>query len=219
LNLFFEYFIQNNFHPFYEPLFTPNQNIMKTTGKFLTLMAIICTVQILCYSCSDTNDSLDIIEAYEDPIFNDLGSEVEIITADNRLKLILPKEDFESYQAKYNLKSTLKIKNGFFECQKKEYFSNKIWIIQPDDILFENPIKLSIDYTHEEFSPEFKTEGLRIYRLNREYQLDKQGNEEKYLIRVSDMTMLNDCMQNVDDMHVSTEILGFGGYVLGREVK
>ena len=106
-----------------------------------------------------------------------------------------------------------------FNCQKDEYFSNNIWIIKPDNIKFDREFYITVKYTHEEFAPEFKTNNLKIYKLNRDFQHASTDDDEQMLIRVSDMSLLDHCIQNGEQMQVSTKISEFGGFVLGREIR
>ena len=78
---------------------------------------------------------------------------------------------------------------------------------------------ITIKYTHEESAPEFNTNDLRIYKLKRDFHTPDKHDDEQLLIRVSDMSILDHCIQNNDQMYVSTKISELGGFVLGRKVQ
>jgi hypothetical protein len=198
-----------------------NHIIMKTAKQLPTSILSIFALGLCCFACSDNipppaNDPANVTSGIE---FIHDGNKVHVVTPDNSLMLTFSNEDFIQYQSEFNLKSNLKIESYDFQCQKDQYFSNKIWVIKPHDIIFEHPVCLTIYYTHEEFAPDFHTNGLRIYQLNREYRERTGNNKDLPLIRVSDMSIVSDCLQNDDVMMVTTDIQILGAYVLGRVIK
>lgn len=187
----------------------------KPIPLFMCSMLLIC---LLHFSCDNSKDELTPLDNPTSLNFIEEGNELHVVTPDNNLILTFIKDDFYEYHSEFNLKNTMTIEKLHFECQKDEFFSNNIWIIEPSDILFDKDFIISIKYTHEEFAPQFNTTNLKIYKLKRDYPLPKSNDDEKLLIRVSDIALLGNCVQSDDQMYVYTKISEFGGFVLGQEV-
>ena len=192
---------------------------MKNAKPISLLICSIILIGLLQSSCENSREEPIPFDNPTSLDFTEEGNELHIATPDNNLILTFIKDDFNEYQTEFNLKNTLTIEKLHFKCQKDEFFSNKIWIIKPSDITFNKDFMISIKYTHEEFAPQFNTTNLKIYKLNREYPLRERNDSEKLLIRVSDITLLDHCVQSDDQMYVYTKISEFGGFVLGREVQ
>lgn len=191
---------------------------MKTAKPIYALFYSIPLCILLVACNSNDNDPLPLTNAHS-LIFIEEENELHVKTLDNNLTITFNKEDFNEYLSEFNLKKTLLIEKLPFKCQKDEFFSNNIWIIKPDNLNFNKEIILTVKYTHEEFAPEFNINDLRIYKLKREFNNSGIDDKEQLLIRVTDMSLLDHCTQNNDQMHVSTKITGFGGFVLGRVVQ
>lgn len=174
---------------------------------------------MLFVACNKTYNDPSPVVNLSNLLFIEDDNELQVSTLDNNLILTFRSEDFNDHLSEFNLKNSLSIEKLPFKCQKDEFFSNKIWIIQPGDIKFDKEIIMTVKYTHEEFAPEFNTSDLRIYKLKREFHNKENNDNEPLLIRVTDMSLLDNCVQNKDLMYVSTKISEFGGFVLGREVQ
>ena len=176
-------------------------------------------MSMLAVACNHINNDPQPIENQPLIQYIEDDNELQVTTLENNLILTFNIEDFNEYRSEYNIKKTLSIKKLPFDCQKDEFFSNYIWIVKPDNIRFDREITLTVKYTHEEFAPDFITEDLRIYRLKREFLNQENSDDKKYHIRVSDMTLLDRCVQNNELMYVTTKISELGGFVLGRVVQ
>jgi len=192
---------------------------MRTT-KPISAAIISCIIAgVFCIACEDLPNSIDLdVRAPGLAIIED-GNNVHVLTPDDNLMLTFEKEDFDNYQSEFNIKNRMTIESHSFNCQKDEFFSNRIWVIKPYDLTLDKPVKITLHYTHEELAPEGKTDELKIYLLKREYVKRKEGDTDQPLMRVSDMSMILDCDHHDEDMKVSADILKFGGFVIGRAVK
>ncbi len=186
------------------------------------ISALFCGILLLSMpfiSCNDIKNDPSPFESYRALQFIEDDNEFQVTTLDNNLILTFSKDDFNEYVSEFNIKNTLSIVKLPFNCQKDEFFSNNIWIIKPENIKFDKEIFITLKYTHEEFAPKFNTNDLKIYKLKRDFQISDRDDNEKLLIRVTDMSLLEHCIQNNEQMYVSTKISEFGGFVLGREVR
>jgi hypothetical protein len=192
---------------------------MRATIPISALIFGILFMSMLFVTCNNTNIGPSPIEDLRTLQFIEDENELQITTLDNNLVLTFNKEDFNEDLSEFNIRNTVSIKKLPFKCQKDEFFSNNIWIVEPDDIKFDRELIITIKYTHEEFAPEFNTSDLKIYKLRRDFHNRESYDKEQLLIRVSDMSLLDHCIQNNELMSVSTKISGFGAFVLGREVQ
>ncbi len=186
------------------------------------ISAFVCSILLMSMpfvSCNDINNDPSPGDSFRALQFIEDDNELQVATLDNNLILTFSRNDFNEYVSEFNIKNTLSIVKLPFDCQKDEFFSNNIWIIKPDNIKFDREILITMKYTHEEFAPEFNTNDLRIYKLKRDFHTPDKHDDEQLLIRVSDMSILDHCIQNNDHMYVSTKISELGGFVLGRKVQ
>jgi len=192
---------------------------MKNAKPISALFCGILLFSMPLVSCNDINNDPSPDDSFRALQFIEDNNEFQVTTLDNNLILTFNKDDFNEYVTEFNIKNTLSIVKLPFTCQKDEFFSNNIWIIKPDYIKFNREFFITLKYTHEEFAPEFNTNDLKIYKLKRDFQIPDKHDDEQLLIRVTDMSLLDHCIQNNDQMCVSTKISEFGGFVLGREVQ
>lgn len=192
---------------------------MKAAKPLSELLCGILLLSMLFVACNTTYNDPAPADNFATLKYIEDDKEIQVTTLDNNLTLTFNKEDFNDYRSEFNIKKTLSIKKLPFKCQKDEFFSNNIWIIKPDDLKFNNSFNITIKYTHEEFAPEFNTNDLKIYALKREFLIQDKSDDEQLLIRVTDMSLLDQCVQNNEMMYVSTKISELGGFVLGREVR
>lgn len=191
---------------------------MKTAKHISALLCGILLISILFVTCDNISNDPSPDNNLSTLLFTEDNNELHVTTLDNNIILTFRDEDFNEDLPVSKLKSTLSIKNLPFTCQKDEFFSNNIWIIKPDNVKFDNEVFITIKYTHEEFAPDFNTNGLQIYKLKREFINSDKNDNEQLLIRVTDMSLLDHCIQNDEMMYVSTSISELGGFVLGRKV-
>lgn len=192
---------------------------MKNAKPISLIISCILLIGLLHSSCDNSKDEPTPFHDPNSLHFTEVGNELHVTTPDDILSLIFNKDDFNEYHSEFNLKNTITVKKLLFKCQKDEFFSNNVWIIEPSDIKFDSDFIISIKYTHEEFAPQFNTSNLKIYKLKREYPLQEGNDGQELLIRVSDMSLLDNCVQSDDQMFVYSNISEFGGFVLGREVQ
>jgi hypothetical protein len=192
---------------------------MKTAKPISTLYCGMLMIGMLFSACDNSKNEPTPIDNQHALQFIEEGNELHVATSDYNLILTFSKDDFADYHSELNLKNTLSIEKLHFICQKDEFFSNDVWIIKPENIIFDKDFIITIKYTHEEFAPEFNTTNLKIYKLKRDYQNQENKNNEHLLMRVSDLRLLDQCVQSEDQMYVYTKISGFGGFVLGRKVQ
>ena len=192
---------------------------MKNAKPISLLICSILLIGLLLFACDNSKVEPTPVDNLTSLNFIEEDNEFHVETPDNNLILTFIKDDFTEYQSEFNLKNTLCIEKLHFKCQKDEFFSNNIWIIKPADIVFDKDFIISIKYTHEEFAPQFNTTNLKIYKLKRDYPLLESNDNEELLIRVSDIDLLDHCVQSDDQMYVYTKISEFGAFVLGREVQ
>lgn len=192
---------------------------MKNAKPIFLLFCSLPLIGLLLFACDNSKVEPTPVDNLTSLNFTEEGNEFHVETPDNNLILTFIKDDFNEYQSEFNLKNTLSIEKLHFKCQKDEFFSNNIWIIKPANIVFDKDFIISIKYTHEEFAPQFNTTNLKIYKLKRDYPLLESNDNEELLIRVSDIALLDHCVQSDDQMYVYSKISGFGAFVLGREVQ
>ncbi len=200
-------------------IYNPKFNVMKNAKPIFLLFCSLPLIGLLLFACNNSKDEPTPVNHLTSLNFIEKGNEFHVETPDNNLILTFIKDDFNEYQSEFNLKNTLSIEKFHFKCQKDEFFSNNIWVIKPAYILFEKDFIINIKYTHEEFAPQFNTTNLKIYKLKRDYPLRENNDNEELLIRVSDIHLLDHCVQSDDQMYVYTRISEFGAFVLGREVQ
>jgi hypothetical protein len=193
--------------------------IMKSLKKIQSLISCLVLIFLCCVACDKSPDPIDPYNLTIGLSFVEDGNQVHVYSTDHNLMLSFNKEDFDVYSSEHDIKIRLSIESCSFVCQKDEYFSNKIWIIEPSDIIFDTPVKVAIKYTHEEFAPEFKTDGLRIYQLNREFMEEPKASQERTLIRVSDMTLNGTSIHDRELLNVKAEVQKFGSFVIGRVIQ
>ena len=135
---------------------------MKNTKLNSHLSCGILLIAILFSACDNSKNEP---VPFDDPPsleFIEEGNELHVLTPDNNLILTFIKDDFNEYNSLFNLRNTLSVEKLDFKCQKDEFFSNNIWIIEPSDILFDKDFIISIKFTQEEFAPQFNTTNLKI---------------------------------------------------------
>jgi hypothetical protein len=192
---------------------------MKKSRHIFALLYGMLLLSIPFVSCNDIKNDPSPVNYYPEFKFTEEDNELQITTLDNNLILTFSKDAFNEYVSEFNIINTLSVVKLPFNCQKDEFFSNNIWIIKPDNIKFDSEFYITLKYTHEEFAPDFNTNDLKIYKLKRDFENSGNDDDEQLLIRVSDMSLLDHCIQNNEQMYVSTKISEFGGFVLGREVQ
>lgn len=207
-----------NLHPI-AIIYNPKFNVMKNAKPIFFLFCSLPLIGLLLFACDNSKDEPTPVDNLTSLNFIEESNEFHVATPDNNLILTFIKDDFNEYHSEFNLKNTLFIEKLHFKCQKDEFFSNNIWIIKPVDIKFDKDFIINIKYAHEEFASQFNTTNLKIYKLKRDYPLRESNNNEKLLIRVSNIALLDHCVQSDDQMYVFTKISEFGGFFLGREVQ
>jgi len=143
---------------------------------------------------------------------------VDVLSPDGNLILSIPKDDYNFLNKEYNFSRKIRINKQEFTCQFDEKFSNRLWTIEPANIIFKNPVELRIFYTHEEFAPDFDVKNLKIYQLKREYIPPDSEKLDPRMFRLSDMKILEQCEHIESELIVIAEIDQLGSFVVGRKM-
>ena len=179
-------------------------------------------ILMIFFSCEngivDPFDSQPINDAFKSYTIFENKDVVDVSSRDGNLVIRIPKDDYIQLNQEYNFSRTIRISIREFTCQFDEKFSNKLWTIEPSGIIFKNPVTLKINYTHEEFAPDFDVENLMIYQLKREYIPPDSEKLDPRMFRLSDMKILETSEQQEKELLIIARIDQLGSFVIGRKM-
>jgi hypothetical protein len=180
---------------------------------------LICFIMFSCENQPvNPSDQFPLTQGFMSFKVLEKGELVEIVSIDGGLILSIQKDNYAYLNQCCDFARNLRIKTQDFTCQYDEKFSNILWIIDPSDITFPEPMTLKINYTHEEFSPDFSVQDLVLYQLKRDYISPRNDQYDQRMFRLSDMKIVDSSRQIEEDLTVLAEINQGGSFVLGRKM-